>query len=322
MGSSSLLHPGSFAPPAPRLQCAGRALSLEQPVVMGVINVTPDSFSDGGQFGSVAEAVARGEEMVAQGAQILDVGGESTRPGATPVDVQEELRRVLPVIEGLAARVQRVGAIVSIDTSQPEVMRRAAEAGAGMINDVRALRVPGALEVAAAGSLGICLMHMRGEPASMQQAPEYADVVAEVRDFLAARVQACLQVGIARERLCVDPGFGFGKRMSHNLQLLRRLDALALLGLPVLVGLSRKSMSGALLAGAAGQRAQPAPTQRLAASPPPAPAQRLAASLALACVARLNGARIIRAHDVAATVDALRVVDAVYGADIAGGEGN
>ncbi|HEX4052069.1 MAG TPA: dihydropteroate synthase [Steroidobacteraceae bacterium] len=309
MGSSSLLHPGSFAPPALRLQCAGRVLSLEHPLVMGVINVTPDSFSDGGQFGSVAEAVARGEEMVAQGARILDVGGESTRPGATPVELEEELRRVLPVVEGLAGRVGD-GAVISVDTSQPQVMRRAADAGARMINDVRALRVPGALEVAAAGSLGICLMHMLGEPATMQQAPEYADVVNEVRDFLVSRVRACLEVGIARERLCVDPGFGFGKRLAHNLQLLRRLDALATLGLPLLVGLSRKSMSGALLALGAGQR------------PQPAPGQRLAASLALACMARLNGACIIRAHDVAATVDALRVIEAVYGGGDMHGEGN
>ncbi|HEY7929471.1 MAG TPA: dihydropteroate synthase, partial [Steroidobacteraceae bacterium] len=297
-------------------------LSLEHPVVMGVINVTPDSFSDGGQFGSVAETVARGEEMVAQGAQILDVGGESTRPSATAVPLEEELRRVLPVVEGLAARLG-AATLISVDTSQPQLMRRAADAGASMINDVRALRSPGALQAAADGSLGICLMHMLGEPATMQQAPEYADVVAEVRDFLAARVQACLTAGIARERLCVDPGFGFGKRLGHNLQLLRRLDALAVLGLPVLVGLSRKAMSAALLArgtAALAVSAPPPPAQRLAASPPPAPGQRLAASLALACMALLKGARIIRAHDVAATVDALRVVDAVYGTAIADGE--
>ncbi|HTT06173.1 MAG TPA: dihydropteroate synthase [Steroidobacteraceae bacterium] len=315
MGTFSLLHPPSPAPPPPRLQCAGRVLSLEHPVVMGVINVTPDSFSDGGQFGSVAEAVARGEELAAQGAQILDVGGESTRPGATPVELEEELRRVLPVVEGLAARLGE-GTLISVDTSQPEVMRRAADAGAAMINDVRALRVPGALQAAAASSLGICLMHMLGEPATMQQAPEYADVVGEVRDFLAARVQACLTAGIARERLCVDPGFGFGKRLGHNLQLLRRLDALAVLGLPVLVGVSRKTMSGALAARGGG--GQPAPGT--APSPPPAPGQRLAASLALACLALLKGARILRAHDVAATVDALRVVDAVYGTAVADGE--
>lgn len=303
MGSSPLLHPPSAAPPAPSLLCAGRALSLERPVVMGVLNVTPDSFSDGGRYTSLAEAVAHGEQMVAEGAAIIDVGGESTRPGATPVAIEEELRRVLPIVEQLARRVE---AIVSIDTSQPEVMRRAAEHGAGMLNDVRALRVPGALEAAASGSLGICLMHMLGEPATMQQAPHYVDVVAEVRDFLAGRVRACLHAGIARERLCVDPGFGFGKRLEHNLQLLRRLDALGTLGLPVLVGLSRKSMSGALA------RARPSGA---------APADRLAGSLALACMAVLSGARIVRVHDVAATVDALRVVDAVYGMGIAAGEG-
>ena len=270
---------------------------------MGVINVTPDSFSDGGRFASVDAALARGERMVAEGAAILDIGGESTRPGASPVAVEEELRRVLPVVERLAARSQ---AVISVDTSQPEVMRRAAEAGAGMINDVRALRLPGALEAAASGPLGICLMHMLGEPATMQQAPEYADVVAEVRDFLAERVRACLAAGIGRERLCIDPGFGFGKRLVHNLQLLRRLDALGALGLPVLVGLSRKSMSGTLARGVAELTGASGSAVR-------APEERVAASLALACVALLNGARIVRTHDVAATVDAVRVVDAVYG---------
>lgn len=270
---------------------------------MGVLNVTPDSFSDGGRFGSLAEALARGQAMVEEGAAIVDVGGESTRPGADPVAVEEELRRVLPVVEGLAGRV---GAVISVDTSQPAIMQRAADAGAGMINDVRALRLPGALQVAAAGSLGVCLMHMLGEPQTMQQAPEYADVVGEVHDFLRARLQACLAAGIARERLCVDPGFGFGKRLSHNLQLLRGLEALTRLGVPVLVGLSRKSMSAALAGRGRGAAA---------------PTERLAASVALACMAVLNGARIVRAHDVAATVDALRVIDAVHGAQVPGGEG-
>lgn len=315
MGSFPLLHPPSPAAPAPRLQCAGRVLSLDRPVVMGVINVTPDSFSDGGRFASVDAAVARGEEMVAEGAAILDVGGESTRPGATPVAVEEELRRVLPAVERLASRCQ---VIVSVDTSQPEVMRRAADAGAGMINDVRALRLPGALEAAAGTAMGICLMHMQGEPATMQQAPEYADVVAEVRDFLAARVRECLAAGIVRERLSIDPGFGFGKRLGHNLQLLRRLDALGALGLPVLVGLSRKSMSGALARGAAGSASASGGAPGGAVR---APGDRMAASLALACVALLNGARIIRAHDVSATVDAIRVVDAVYGAATTDGAG-
>lgn len=266
---------------------------------MGVLNITPDSFSDGGRYASVDEAVASAERMAAEGAAIIDVGGESTRPGATPVPLEEEMRRVLPVIEQLARRVDTV---ISVDTSQPELMRRAIDCGAGMINDVRALRAPGALEVLAASHLGVCLMHMRGEPPTMQQAPEYRDVVTEVRDFLAERVQACRQRGIALERLCVDPGFGFGKRLSHNLQLLRRLDALGALGLPVLVGLSRKSISAALGRAVPGAQA-------------PGPAERLAASLALAALAVQKGARIVRAHDVAATLAALRVVAAVCGGE-------
>lgn len=278
-------------------------LSLEHPIVMGIINVTPDSFSDGGRFASPAEAVAHGEALAAQGAAILDVGGESTRPGATPVSADEEMRRVLPVVEGLARRVE---VVVSVDTSQPELMRRAADHGASMINDVRALRVPGALEVAAAGQFGICLMHMLGTPATMQRSPEYGDVVGEVYAFLAERVRACVAVGIASERLCVDPGFGFGKRLDHNLQLLRRLDSLGGLGRPVLVGLSRKSMSAAL---GLGEQASGA-----------AAADRLPASLALACVALMKGARIIRAHDVAASVAALRVVDAVLGSGAVDGQ--
>jgi dihydropteroate synthase len=262
---------------------------------MGVLNITPDSFSDGGRYASVDEAVASAERMAAEGAAIIDVGGESTRPGATPVPLEEEMRRVLPVIEQLA---RRVDTLISVDTSQPELMRRAVDCGAGMINDVRALRAPGALEVMAANQLGVCLMHMRGEPPTMQRAPEYRDVVAEVRDFLAERVQLCRQRGIAVERLCVDPGFGFGKRLSHNLQLLRRLDALGALGLPVLVGLSRKSLSAAL-------------GRALPAARAPGPDERLAASLALAALAVQKGARIVRAHDVAATLAALRVVAAV-----------
>ncbi len=297
--AAPLIHASAPTPPALRLRCAGRVLSLGQPIVMGVLNVTPDSFSDGGRYASIEEAVAAGERMAREGALILDVGGESTRPGASPVSAEEELRRVLPVVEQLAGRVD---AVISVDTSQPEVMRRAADCGAGMINDVRALRSAATLEAAAAGELGICLMHMRGEPRTMQQAPEYVDVVSEVRDFLAERVRACLARGIATERLCVDPGFGFGKRLGHNLQLLRRLEALGVLGLPVLVGLSRKSMSGTLGTTASGG--------------PRAPAERLAASLALACLAVQRGARIVRAHDVAATVEALRVVETVCGAGI------
>jgi dihydropteroate synthase len=218
------------------------------------------------------------------------VGGESTRPGADPVPVAEELGRVIPVIERLAARTR---AVISVDTSRPEVIRAAAAAGAGLINDVRALRVAGALEAAAASGCGVCLMHMLGEPATMQREPRYADVVGEVRAFLLERVLACRSAGIDRDRLAIDPGFGFGKTVDHNLELLRRLPELAAEGLPVLVGLSRKSTVGALTGRPAGER--------------------LAGSLALAALAVLGGARIVRAHDVAATVDAVRVAHAVRG---------
>ena len=255
---------------------------------MGVLNVTPDSFSDGGRFSSVEEAVAQGVRMASAGAALIDVGGESTRPGAQAVSVQEELRRVLPVIERLR---EAASAVISVDTSKPEVMTAAAAAGAGLINDVRALRAPGALAAAAASGCALCLMHMQGEPRTMQLAPHYADVVGEVREFLAARVAACRDAGIAADRLVVDPGFGFGKNLEHNLTLLRHLGRLVADGVPVLVGLSRKSMLGTL-------------TQRT-------PAERVHGSVALAVIAALAGARIIRAHDVAATADALKVVAAV-----------
>jgi dihydropteroate synthase len=263
-------------------------LDLSTPLVMGVLNVTPDSFSDGGDFYSADEAVAQGVRMAAAGAALIDVGGESTRPGAEPVSVAEELRRVLPVIERLRAAVR---AVISVDTSKPEVMTAAAAAGAGLINDVRALTAPGALAAAAASGCALCLMHMQGEPRTMQLAPHYADVVSEVRAFLGGRVAACRGAGITADRLLVDPGFGFGKNLEHNLTLLRQLGQLVADGVPVLVGLSRKSMLGTL-------------TQR-------APAERVYGSVALAVIAALAGARIIRAHDVAATVDALRVVTAV-----------
>jgi dihydropteroate synthase len=272
------------------LRCADKTLDLSSPVVMGVLNVTPDSFSDGGRFADVEAAVAHGLAMAAAGAALLDVGGESTRPGAAPVSAPEELRRVIPVIASLAAAT---AAVISVDTSKPEVMQAAAAAGAGLINDVQALRSPGALEAAAASGCAVCLMHMQGEPRTMQLAPQYADVFAEVRAFLAARAAACRAAGIADTRLVIDPGFGFGKTVEHNLTLLRRLGELARDGLPVLVGLSRKSMLGTL-------------TQR-------APGERTAGSVALAVVAALGGARIVRAHDVAPTVDALRVVAAVQG---------
>ena len=276
------------SPPQVLLRCADRTLDLSVPVVMGVLNVTPDSFSDGGRFFSVDAAVAQGVRMAAEGAALIDVGGESTRPGAQPVEVQEELRRVLPVIERLRTSVS---AVISIDTSKPEVMRAAAAAGAGLINDVRALRERGALAAAAASGCALCLMHMQGEPRTMQLAPHYVEVVGEVRAFLAARVAACRSAGIAADRLTVDPGFGFGKNLEHNLTLLRGLGELAADGVPVLVGLSRKSMLGKLM-----QRE---------------PGERLGGSVALAVIAALRGARIVRAHDVAATVDALKVVAAV-----------
>jgi len=270
------------------LGCAGRTLDLSRPLVMGVLNVTPDSFSDGGRFFSLETAVGQGLRMAAEGAALLDIGGESTRPGADPVSEAEELRRVIPVIERLRAATD---AVISIDTSKPAVIRAAAAAGVGLVNDVRALREPGALEAAAASGCAVCLMHMQGEPRTMQLAPRYHDVVAEVREFLAARAAACRGAGIEAARLLVDPGFGFGKTVEHNLTLLRRLPEIAADGLPVLVGLSRKSILGTL-------------TQRQ-------PGERLAGSVALAVIAALSGARIIRAHEVAPTVDALKVVDAV-----------
>jgi dihydropteroate synthase len=269
------------------LRCGGRVLPLDTPAVMGVLNLTPDSFSDGGRYLAPDAALARAESLAQEGAAILDIGGESTRPGASRLDPHEELRRVLPVLERIAARVP---ALLSVDTSNPEIMRRAADCGAHMINDVRALRSPGALEAAAQGRLAVCLVHMRGEPADMQRAPRYERLIAEVSGFLTERVSACEAAGIARERLCIDPGFGFGKSVAHNHELLARLREFEALGLPILVGLSRKSLVGAL-------------TGRPVA-------ERLAGSLALATIAVLHGARIVRAHDVAATVDAVRVAEA------------
>jgi dihydropteroate synthase len=263
-------------------------LGLERPVVMGVLNVTPDSFSDGGRFVRLDAAVARGVEMAEKGAAIIDVGGESTRPGAQPVSLDEELRRVIPVVARLRSRTQ---AILSVDTSKPEVMHAAAAAGAAMINDVRALREPGALEAAVMSGCAVCLMHMLGEPRTMQDSPTYQDVVAEVRWFLKDRVDACLAAGLPAERIVLDPGFGFGKTLQQNLELLRHLSELSLSGLPILAGLSRKSMVGALTGRPADERVH--------------------GSVALAVVAALNGARILRVHDVAATVDALKVAAAV-----------
>jgi dihydropteroate synthase len=272
--------------------CADRALDLTHPVVMGILNVTPDSFSDGGRFVDQDAAVGRALEMAEEGAAIIDIGGESTRPGAAPVAMEEELQRVLPVVERLAARSH---VLICIDTSNPELMRRAAAAGAHLINDVRSLQRPHAMDVMAGTRLGICLMHMQGEPATMQSGPRYRDVVAEVQSFLESRVQACADAGIGRERLCVDPGFCFGKLKEHNLALLQDLPRLASMGLPLAVGLSRKSWVTTL-------------TGR-----PGGPPSRLPGSLALAVIAVLAGARIIRAHDVAATVDAIRVADIYNG---------
>lgn len=271
-----------------QLRCAGRILDLDTAVVMGVLNVTPDSFSDGGLFLDPDAALERAERMAEEGAAILDIGGESTRPGARGVESEEELRRVLPVVERVAARLP---VLISVDTSNPELMRRAGAAGAHMINDVRALRLPGALEAVAAGNLAVCLMHMRGEPADMQRDPQYRHVVAEVRSYLDDRARTCAAAGIERERLCLDPGFGFGKSTVHNLELLAHLEEFADLGLPLSVGLSRKSLVAALTGRAL--------------------TERLAGSLALATIAVLHGARIVRAHDVAASVDAVRVANAL-----------
>ena len=258
---------------------------------MGVLNVTPDSFSDGGRYASAQAAIEQGLLMIEQGAAIIDVGGESTRPGAAVVSVAEELERVLPVIEGLAGQAS----IISVDTSKPEVMAAAVAAGARIINDVRALREPGALEMAARLPAAVCLMHMQGSPATMQRDPTYSNVVTEVKVFLADRVQACHQAGIVGQRMLLDPGFGFGKTLEHNLALLRKLGDLMDLQLPLLVGLSRKAMVGALTGRPQGQRD--------------------AGSLALALLAARRGAKVLRVHDVAGTVDALKVLGAVEQGD-------
>ncbi len=267
-----------------KLVCGRRVLDLTRPVVMGVLNVTADSFSDGGRFRDFGAAITHGAKLVEEGAAIVDVGGESTRPGSDPVPLQEELDRVVPVVEALAGRVD---AVISVDTMKPEVMREAVRAGAGLINDVRALLEPGAIEAVAAGNAAVCLMHMQGMPRTMQQDPHYDDVVAEVGAFLGERAAACLAAGIPAERICIDPGFGFGKTLEHNLELLSGLPQLLSIGYPVLVGMSRKSMVGAITG---------RPVH-----------ERLAGSLALATIATLHGAHIVRAHDVAATVDAVKV---------------
>jgi dihydropteroate synthase len=274
----------------PILRCGRFALDLARPRVMGILNVTPDSFSDGGRFHDPASAIAHARSMLADGADIVDVGGESTRPGAEAVDAATEIARVVPVIEALA----RDGALVSVDTMKPAVMRAALAAGASMVNDVRAMQEPEALDAVASTAAAVCLMHMRGTPATMQRTTGYGDVVSEVRAFLENRVRACEAAGIARERLVVDPGFGFGKSAAQNLEMLASLGDFASLGVPVLAGLSRKSTLGAVT-GRDGD-------------------DRLAASVAAAVIAVDRGAAIVRVHDVRETVDALRVWSAVAGA--------
>lgn len=277
----------------PCLDCGGRMLRLDRPRVVGIVNVTPDSFSDGGAHAETGAAIEHGLKLLEHGADMLDIGGESTRPGARDVDVDEEVRRVIPVIRGLS---RQCSAPLSVDTSKPAVMRAAVEAGAGMINDVRALREAGSLEAAAELGVPVCLMHMQGQPRSMQSAPHYDDVVAQVHRFLAERVFACEMAGIDKRRVLVDPGFGFGKLLEHNLALLRAIAQFVDLAAGVYVGLSRKSMIGAI-------------TGR------ESPADRLAGSLAAALVAVQRGAVLVRAHDVAATVDALKVWKAVHDGD-------
>lgn len=270
------------------LHCGSHQLDLSTPRVMGILNVTPDSFSDGARFVDTDRAIAHALAMVEAGADLIDVGGESTRPGALAVTEAQEIDRVVPVI---AALTRHLTVPVSIDTSKPGVIREAVKAGASFINDVRALREPGALDAAAATDAAVCLMHMLGEPRSMQVNPQYQDVVVDVRDFLRVRVDACLRAGIARERIVLDPGIGFGKRLAHNLQLLAKLPDLLQLHLPLLIGVSRKSMFGELL-----QRGVE---------------HRLAGGLSVATASVLAGASIVRVHDVVETVDAVRVATAL-----------
>jgi dihydropteroate synthase len=278
-----------------RCLLAGRfRLGLDRPLVMGIVNVTPDSFSDGGNYFGFDAALAHARHLIAEGADMLDIGGESTRPGAQPVHDAEELKRVIPLLNAL----RDCGVPLSVDTRKPTVMRAAIDAGADMINDVLALRAPSAFDAVGASNAALCLMHMQGDPTMMQQAPQYRDVVVEVREFLRERVAACVAHGIARERVVIDPGFGFGKSAEHNLALLRHLRAFTSEGVAVLVGLSRKATLGVL-------------TGRSV------PAERVHASVAAALVAAESGAAIVRVHDVAATVDALKVWHAARCAEVA-----
>jgi len=269
------------------LRCGHYQLALDRPLVMGIVNVTPDSFFDGGRYADARAAAARARGLVEEGADLVDIGGESSRPGAASVPADEELARVLPVLEALGG----LAVPISVDTTKPEVMREALARGATMINDITALAAPGAIDVVAGSDAAVCLMHMQGDPQTMQANPAYRDVVAEVRDFLAARAAACIAVGVGPARIVVDPGFSFGKTTEHNLRLLARLDAIAALGYPVLVGLSRKSSLGRITG--------------------ETPDDRLPASLTGAILAVQRGAKIVRVHEVAATRNALAVLAAV-----------
>ncbi|MGD8484054.1 MAG: dihydropteroate synthase [Thioalkalispiraceae bacterium] len=264
------------------------SLSGSKCLVMGILNVTPDSFSDGGRYIDIDTALDHAQQMLADGASIIDIGGESTRPGAMAVTIEEELQRTIPVIERLR---EHTDALISIDTSKPEVMEAAVNAGACLINDVRALQEPGALEMAAQLQVPVCLMHMQGQPRIMQRNPHYADVVAEVKSFLQQRIDACVEAGIAREHLIIDQGFGFGKNLEHNLALFRHIPEFVQMGLPLLVGVSRKSMIDKLL----GRTVE----------------ERLPASLGMAALAAWMGAKIIRVHDVRETFDVVRMVEAI-----------
>lgn len=274
-----------------KLVAQGSTLDLSHPHVMGILNVTPDSFSDGGTHNTLVEAVKHANLMINAGATIIDIGGESTRPGAADVSVEEELARVIPTVEAIA---QRFEVWISVDTSKPEVIRESARVGAHIINDIRSLTEPGALEAAAETGLPVCLMHMQGQPKTMQDAPKYADVFADVERFFIEHIVRCERAGIAKDKLLLDPGFGFGKNLSHNYELLARLGEFHHFGLPLLVGMSRKSMVGQLLN--------------------VGPTERLNGSLACAVIAAMQGAQIIRAHDVKETVEALRVVEATLAA--------
>lgn len=270
-----------------KLTAQGSTLDLSHPHVMGILNVTPDSFSDGGQHNSLVEALKHANAMINAGATIIDVGGESTRPGAAEVSTEEELERVIPVVEAIA---QRFEVWVSVDTSKAEVIRESARVGAHIINDIRSLQEPGALTAAAETGLPVCLMHMQGEPKTMQQAQQYDDVFADVNRFFVEHIARCEAGGISKEKLLLDPGFGFGKNLTHNYQLLARLSEFHHYGMPLLVGMSRKSMVGQLLN--------------------VGPDQRLSGSLACAVIAAMQGAQILRVHDVKETVEAMRVVEA------------